>query len=259
MVLCCQLMLQKVGQVMGKITHALIHFQHLRNSLLIILVCCCCFGLRFAWFDGVRYAAAAYMLSHGASIALSQELIYVSWGLEYGLGRGLVFGLSYWFLAGLYRGVTQEHLADRGRRRFNQGIHRSLRNSALLGLVSSVIITLTALLLNSSWLNDGMSEPSTIWLAVLCGWLIVWAASGGLTILRHYLLRVLLALSYTFPWQAQHFLDDACTCTLLRRVGGGYSFMHRLLLDHFADLTPITSSAPVTARLTPPPSPERLP
>jgi len=31
------------------------------------------------------------------------------------------------------------------------------------------------------------------------------------------------------------FLDDATVRVLLRRVGGGYSFNHRLLMDYLAD------------------------
>ena len=65
-------------------------------------------------------------------------------------------------------------------------------------------------------------------------WLVTWAATGGLTILRHYLLRLLLAQGRTLPWRARRFLDDATARVLLRRVGGGYGFVHRRLLDYFA-------------------------
>jgi hypothetical protein len=65
---------------------------------------------------------------------------------------------------------------------------------------------------------------------------VMWALSGGLTILRHYVIRWLLARHCIFPWRAQAFLDDATTRILLRRVGGGYSFIHRRLQDYFADL-----------------------
>jgi hypothetical protein len=53
---------------------------------------------------------------------------------------------------------------------------------------------------------------------------------------QHYILRFWLSCTHTFPWKAVPFLDDATTCTLLRRVGGGYSFIHHLLLEYFADL-----------------------
>jgi len=58
-------------------------------------------------------------------------------------------------------------------------------------------------------------------------------AMGGLAVWRHYVIRFLLWHSRAFSGQAPRFLDDACARFLLRRVGGGYSFMHRLLLDYF--------------------------
>jgi hypothetical protein len=58
---------------------------------------------------------------------------------------------------------------------------------------------------------------------------------GGLTILRHYTLRMLLACNHTFPLNARRFLDDAVARALLKRQGGGYTFIHRRLLDYCAD------------------------
>ncbi|WP_236065264.1 hypothetical protein [Reticulibacter mediterranei] len=53
---------------------------------------------------------------------------------------------------------------------------------------------------------------------------MVWIVSGGLSVLRHYIIRLLLARSRTFPWHAPRLLEEATTRILLRRVGGGYSF-----------------------------------
>jgi len=52
------------------------------------------------------------------------------------------------------------------------------------------------------------------------------------------LIRLLLARSHAFPWHAPQFLEEATARILLRRVGGGYSFPHYLLLDYFANLPP---------------------
>jgi hypothetical protein len=54
--------------------------------------------------------------------------------------------------------------------------------------------------------------------------------------IQHYMLRFWLWHIDAFPWEAKAFLDDCITRILLRRVKGGYSFTHRLLLDYFADL-----------------------
>jgi hypothetical protein len=69
----------------------------------------------------------------------------------------------------------------------------------------------------------------------ISGALLIFLLTGGLAVWRHYSTRFLLQRSRRFPWKAPQFLDDATARFLLRRVGGGYSFTHRLLLDHFAD------------------------
>ena len=55
-------------------------------------------------------------------------------------------------------------------------------------------------------------------------------------VLQFYILRFWLWQTHAFPWKAESFLEDATARILLRRVGGDYSFIHRLLLDYFADL-----------------------
>jgi hypothetical protein len=69
---------------------------------------------------------------------------------------------------------------------------------------------------------------------------------GVLAGLRHLLLRALLARAGLLPWRTVSFLDEATHCILLYRDGGGYGFIHRLLLDYFADLT---LGAPSTTQL----------
>ena len=54
--------------------------------------------------------------------------------------------------------------------------------------------------------------------------------------IQRYILRFSLCQIHAFPWKAGAFLESATARILLRRVGGGYSFIHRLLLDYFADL-----------------------
>ena len=57
-------------------------------------------------------------------------------------------------------------------------------------------------------------------------------AAGGATSLRHYLLRCFLAWCGLLPWKLQHFLDYATERVFLSRVGGGYIFYHRLLMEY---------------------------
>ncbi len=69
--------------------------------------------------------------------------------------------------------------------------------------------------------------------AVLFG-LIIGLAKGGFACIQHVILRLLLLRAGALPWNYPRFLDYAAERILLRKVGGGYIFIHRLLLDYFA-------------------------
>jgi hypothetical protein len=49
-------------------------------------------------------------------------------------------------------------------------------------------------------------------------------------------LRLLLWQAGAIPLRYSYFLDYAAELLLLRKVGGGYIFIHQLLLDFFAGL-----------------------
>lgn len=56
------------------------------------------------------------------------------------------------------------------------------------------------------------------------------------TFLQHFVLRFWFWRAGFPPWNVLVFLDEAAQRLLLRKVGGGYIFAHRLLLDYFASL-----------------------
>ncbi|HEY1351445.1 MAG TPA: hypothetical protein VGF67_17625 [Ktedonobacteraceae bacterium] len=161
-------------------------------------------------------------------------------------------GLIYWVLSGLYQGMKQEQIEDQNRSQFNQGIWRSLRNGLLLSLISASIITtvgelgLVGIALSSEMdpsIASGIVPGYTLIVAhtwpglLVAGIVTMWALFGGPTVLRHYVIRWLLARSQLLPFRISTFLDDATTRILLRRVGGGYCFVHRRLQDYLADAT----------------------
>jgi hypothetical protein len=58
---------------------------------------------------------------------------------------------------------------------------------------------------------------------------------GGVGVIRHYFLRLMLWLKGRTPLNLVRFLDYAAKdLNFLQKVGGGYMFIHRMLLDHFA-------------------------
>lgn len=60
---------------------------------------------------------------------------------------------------------------------------------------------------------------------------------GGIAVIEHYVLRWYLWREGMTIWNYTRFLDYATERILLRKVGGGYMFAHRLLLDYFAALS----------------------
>lgn len=234
---------------------------HLRTASIVTAIAFLFYGVRFGLSLGLSIGLP-FGLSDVLSIGLYQ-------GLNYGLSYGLSLGLMYWLLLGFYQGMTQEHLENQCRFQFNQGIRRSMLYGFLISLISAILITMMGWFsyglsagLNygldnglrdwlrfglSSGLSDGLSYGLGYGLIsglrfglnaglimLLAGIAVMWALSGGLTILRHYVIRWSLARHRTFPFRAAAFLDDATSRILMRRVGGGYSFIHRRLQDYFA-------------------------
>jgi hypothetical protein len=153
---------------------------------------------------------------------------------------------------GLFQGIAQEQIDNRERRVPNQGIWRALQNSVMVGVISGGILRIAgsfayavAVGLNTA-LNAGVSRslqaglntgPGMGLLIGMSGGCLAWLLMGGVVVLQYLTIRWLLWRSQTFPWQTVSLLDDAVARILLRRVGGGYSFTHRLLMDYFVNLS----------------------
>ncbi len=60
--------------------------------------------------------------------------------------------------------------------------------------------------------------------------------NGGTAVILHYTFRYFIHRNNHFPWNLIHFLDYAAERIFLRKVGGGYIFVHRMLQDYFASL-----------------------
>ncbi len=182
-------------------------------------------------------------LLFGLSGVLSGGPIY---GLIYGLSQALSLSMAYWVYRCLWGAVSRETLDDHDRTRPNEGIKRSVRNAPLVGLVAGGMCFLLGLLNTTlyyefiSRLSGGLSQVFSFGLrdGLLIGCAgAVFAASlmGGLASVRHSLLRLHLQRLGVLPQHPVHFLDDAARRILLYKDGGGYRFIHRLLLDYFAE------------------------
>jgi eukaryotic-like serine/threonine-protein kinase len=110
----------------------------------------------------------------------------------------------------------------------NQGIKLSLKNS----LVVFVVIGLLGWLLGGlmfglgygliAGLGDGLSAGLILGLYFALG-------RGGSAVIMHYALRLILWRKGYTPFNFVKFLDQCARLILLKKAGGGYIFIHRML------------------------------
>jgi hypothetical protein len=188
-----------------------------RNNLLLGLTLgppigwCLKVGFGFIFGDSVCLRSGECLANH--------SLI----GLSFGATLGLTFGLI--------RGLSGKRVGTASRP--NAGIWQSARNSTLFALVSMITLYVPGVMLGNT--------KASFW--ALTGLAFGFAAGGGEALIKHVLLRIILTLSGAIPWNYRQFLDYAVTSIFLQKVGGGYMFVHRLLLEHFASLEKECGSA----------------
>ena len=203
-------------------------------------------ALSWSLAEAVMYATASrylYGVSYGTEIRTYETLGW-SWSQAFGgaliglllaaaaeLLETLLFGyngvlrtfLTLGLATFLLGGLTGNRIETKNRP--NQGIHLSARNALLAALL--VALPLGGL----TWLLRG-GAPAVL-TALLAG-MVVFALFGGSSVGKHYFVRLLLAYRKTIPFRLSAVLDNACRLVLVRRVGGGFMFLHRLLQTYFA-------------------------
>lgn len=175
-------------------------------------------------------------LSFGAIIGLliwksdsGAEGIFV--GLIFGLLGGLVIGL---FFTGLIFGLNSGLSSTEVKQRTvpNQGIWNSKKNSQKIGLIGGLIYGLMIAPLGLFWGTRGVIAVG--WFGWCCGGFLLKMLNGGATCIQHFNLRLILHRKGCIPWNYARFLDYASDRLLMKKVGGGYIFYHRMLMEHFA-------------------------
>ena len=135
--------------------------------------------------------------------------------------RGIIFGLSMGLFFVIIRGFTGPRI-----QKFTnpgQGIRKSAKNSLLFGIIGASILRFTANMLG--WTVNGWT---------IFGFSFGIVAGGVDTCIKHLIIRILLFQRGSTPWNYARFLDYATERIFLQKVGGGYIFVHRLLLEYFA-------------------------
>lgn len=117
----------------------------------------------------------------------------------------------------------------------NQGIRQSFRSAittafvswVFLGLIISLAFGLADQLLGALLFGAGATQIMGLTAGLVY---------GGLACVQHLAIRIALVFQDSIPINYVHFLDYCSDNAILRKVGGGYIFMHRLLLEHFAHI-----------------------
>ena len=166
-------------------------------------------------------------------------------GTVFGLAFGIVFGLAFGLGFGLIGGFSSEMLSETELTKPNRGIWLSARNSILFGLLGGVIFEAAGRLIFELQIRHvfifyggtaQLSSFQTVFIFMLVGILGLGLPNGGRACIEHLALRLLLWRARHIPLNYPRFLDYAVEHILLRKVGGGYIFIHRLLQDYFASL-----------------------
>jgi serine/threonine protein kinase len=175
-----------------------------------------------AGFYGGIYVYSVALFG-GAESAVPSTLIATILGF---LGGSMAIGITF--------SITSSEAPHRSTP--NQGIIISSKNAVRMlpiWLLPTTMLMLPGHLITVN-IQAAIGAYLILGLPMLWGFFI--AMFGGYATLQHVLLRQLLQREYNIPRNMALFLNHATELILLRKVGGGYIFIHRYLLEYFADL-----------------------
>jgi hypothetical protein len=134
--------------------------------------------------------------------------------------------------------------AKEGKTLPNEGVRLTLKNAC--GVFLATVLIIGVLTMVAGALLFALRVPPAFGVvfgllgllaAVVLG-VIAWGLHGGFAVVGHYAVRMTLWLSGNMPFNCVKFLDHCSKLTLLKKVGGGYSFMHPMIRDYFAEISP---------------------
>jgi hypothetical protein len=212
-------------------------------------------ALRRAGLRGARAGGAAPPPAASVTLLGSLAAGVVS-GFVNGFGLGLMMGLTFGLLTALEPRYGVTAMAP------GESVEASKRNAIVGGVVGGLVFglgyevfyvqgtSLTGPLVHHLAHAAGMigvywpvAWPNDIVVAAIMGAVVAGLQRGGGAYLRHQALLFILVRRGLAPRDYLAFLEYASRLVLLRRRGGGYEFIHRMLLEYFAEL-PVASHGP---------------
>jgi hypothetical protein len=192
-------------------------------------------ALTWSWQEARRRAPATFVFGLLAS---------AGYGIAFMNSLAVVMSIPVLFILAGMRGLRPRDEASGVSP--NQGIHQSATNAVWLGLAIGLasgfvfdFVVMPGLLtiysaeqLHAANIGQGV----VLFLGAAAAFGGVAALTyGGIAVGLHAGVRLMLALATPLPLKLQPFLDYAVQRALLRRVGGGWVFVHRALQEHFAE------------------------
>lgn len=145
--------------------------------------------------------------------------------LSLGMLSSIIFGIVGGLIGGIRRSIATT------KRHPNEGLRLSGRNALIAAMILGLPIGSVIGLIFEQTFNGTLRGGLMLGLLVA-----LWY--GGIDVINHYILRFFLYLKGHISGDYVRFLDHCVDLIFLRRVGGGYIFVHRLLMEHFADMYP---------------------
>ena len=192
------------------------------------------FHLSFRKIKSRLRSAVEFGLTVGLSFGLLAGVLYgvvdcLREGLLPGVLSGTLLGLFSGFIVSLSVALAKLLIIEKvdSHRVPSQGTRDSIKNVSVMLLTFCTIFGILGL--RSGDLRGGLNIGLA--LSLLFG-----LSTGGLFLIRHFVLRLVLSRSGVAPFHYGAFLHYASERLFLRKVGGGFIFTHLMLREHFVAL-----------------------
>lgn len=180
---------------------------------------------------GTVLGATGCAFISGGTISRSDLVLMAE---TYGLGGVLAFGLAGAIISLITARAAGVRFSPK------LALAMSLRSS-LACFVGALLLSVPFVMMREVWFRDKLQNgENLLGNAFLGGDFFAWMGlfialeKGGYFLLDHFVTRYLLYRKNLVPWDLVRFLDTAAERILLRKLGGGYMFVHRTLLEYFA-------------------------
>ena len=213
----------------------------LRQGLIVGVIIALILGLFLSLFTELNHIVIFLFLVGCLQIGL---IFVLSWGAPFGV-LGAFLGTLLFALWGALIGMISEGLTGPDLERKttpNQGVRLSALNVGVFAVIGGLTIGTIWGLINflPAVLITGLTPTASDWLSSGLSYVMI---SGlfcslipGAACFQHLTLRFILWKNKFIPWNYARFLDYATERIFLQKVGGGYIFIHRMLMEHFAQM-----------------------